>query len=119
MAQSNVYTVDPMKTNELDLLLDHLAARPLSAPPSNLVANVWREIRLRRDSAISPLEALADWFWRRQIAFASVPMAMVMGMVMALTWTQHARSDVSRALYLDVFSQRSPTLPSTYITSGR
>jgi len=108
-----------MKTNELDLLLDHLAARPLSAPPSNLVANVWREIRLRRDSAISPLEALANWFWRRQVAFASVSIAMVMGMVVALTWTQHARSDVSRALYLDVFSQRSPTLPSTYIASGR
>lgn len=109
-----------MKANELDQNLKKLAARPISAAPANLAASVLREIRIRRDSATSPVEALSNWLWRGQVALASVPAAVVMGMVIALTWPiQEARPAVSQALYLDVFSQYSPTLPSTYIVLGR
>ena len=109
-----------MKPKELDQNLKQLAARPMPVPPPNLTASVLREIRLRRDSATSAVEALANWLWRGQVALASVPAAVVMGMVIALTWpVQEARPAVSQALYLDVFSQYSPTLPSTYIVLGR
>jgi hypothetical protein len=109
-----------MKPNELDQSLKQLATLPIPVPPPNLIASVLREIRLRCDSATSPVAALANWLWRGQVALASVPAAIVMGMVIALTWpVQEARSGASQALYLDVFSQYSPTLPSTYIDSGR
>ena len=108
-----------MKTQELDQCLKRLAARPLPAPPPNLAASVLREIRLRRDSAASPVEALANWLWRGPVALASAPAAIVLGMMIALAWpAQEARPAASRALYLDVFSQYSPTLPSTYIAMG-
>ena len=108
-----------MKSQELDECLKRLSARPLPAPSPNLVASVWREIRLRRDSVASPVEALANWLWRGQVALASVPAAVVLGMLMALAWpVQEARPAASRVLYLDVFSQYSPTLPSTYIAVG-
>ena len=109
-----------MKPNELDESLRELAARPMPAAPANLATGVLREIRLRRDSKVSFVEMLANWLWRGQVALASVPAAVIMGLVIALIWpVQEARPAVSQALYLDVFSQYSPTLPSTYIVLGR
>jgi hypothetical protein len=108
-----------MKPNELDQTLRQLAVQPLPAAPANLAASVLREIRLRRDSQVPPVEALANWLWRGQVAVASGPAAIVLGMLIALAWpVQEARPAVSRVLYLDVFSQYAPTLPSTYIALG-
>ena len=109
-----------MKPNDLEQTLRELAAQPIPVAPANLAASVLREIRLRRDSATSPIEALANWLWRGQVALASVPAAVVIGVAIALTLpVQEARPAVSQALYLDVFSQYSPTLPSTYLDLGR
>ena len=105
-----------MNPNEFEHTLRELAARPIPAVPSNLAASVLREIRLRRPSSTSPAEALATWLWRRQVAFASVSIAGMMGMVLALSGPmQDSNPAVADALYLHVFSQSSPTLPSTYI----
>lgn len=119
MAQTP-FTLIEMKPNEVDQSLEELAARPLPAAPVNLATSVLREIRLRRESKVSLVERLANWLWRGQVALASVPAAAVTGMVIALILpVQEAQPVVSRALYLNVFSQNSPTLPSTYIALGR
>ena len=118
MAQPPFILIE-MKANELDHSLKELAARLIPPAPTNLAASVLREIRLRRDSKVSLVETLANWLWRGHVALASVPAAVVLGMLVALTLpAQEARPAVSRALYLNVFSQDSPTLPSTYIALG-
>lgn len=105
-----------MKPTDLDHRLRELAARPTPDVPGNLAASVLREIRLRREARVPAVEKIANWLWRGQVALASVPAAVVMGMLIALTLPVHeARPAVARALYLNVFSQDSPTLPSTYI----
>ena len=114
------FTLIEMKPNELDQSLRELAAQPMPAVPANLATDVLREVRLRRDSKVSFVEMLANWLWRGQIALASVPAAVMMGIIIALTWpAQEARPAVLQALYLDAFSQYSPTLPSTHIVLGR
>jgi len=108
-----------MKPTDLDQSLRQLAARPIPEAPGNLAASVMREIRLRRDAKVPLVETIANWLWRGQVALASVPAAVVMGILIALTLpAQEARPAVARALYLNVFSQDSPTLPSTYIALG-
>ena len=108
-----------MKHTDLDRSLRDLAARPIPAVPGNLATSVMREIRLRREAKVPVVEKIANWLWRGQVALASVPAAVVLGMLVALTLpAQEARPAVSRALYLDVFSHNSPTLPSTYISLG-
>ena len=105
-----------MKRTDLDQRLRELAARPIPAVSGNLVASVMRDIRLRRDAKDRLVEQIANWLWRGQVALPSVPAAVVMGMLIALTLSaQEAQPAVARALYLDVFSQDAPTLPSTYI----
>ena len=114
------FTLIEMKEDEFDQTLEELAARLIPPAPTNLAASVLREIRLRRDSKVSLVETLANWLWRGHVALASVPAAVVMGLVMALIWpAQEAKAAASQALYLNVFSQYSPTLPSTYIVLGR
>ena len=114
------FTLIEMKEGEFDQTLEALAARRIPAAPVNLVACVLREIRLRREPKILLVERLANWLWRGHVALASVPAAVAMGLVMALIWpVQEAKATVSHALYLNVFSQYSPTLPSTYIALGR
>ena len=109
-----------MKQTDFDQSLKKLAERPIPSAPGNLAASVLREIRLRRDAKVSLVETLANWLWGGQVALASVPAAAVIGMVIALMLpAQEAHSAVSQALYLNVFSQNSPTLPSTYIALGR
>ncbi|MGI9088795.1 MAG: hypothetical protein ACR2HH_13810 [Chthoniobacterales bacterium] len=113
------FTLSEMKPNELDPILKELAARPIPGAPGNLAASVLREVRLRRATNLPLVEMIANWLWRGQVALASVPAAVVMGVLIALTLpAQEARPAVSRALYLNVFSQDSPTLPSTYIALG-
>ena len=105
-----------MKPTDLDQSLRELATRPIPEVPGNLAASVMRKIRLRRDAKVPLVERIANWLWRGQVALASVPAAVVVGMFIALTLpAQEARPAVSRALYLNVFSQDAPTLPSTYI----
>lgn len=114
------FTLIEMKPSEVDQSLRELAAQPMPTAPANLVTDVLREIRLRRNSKVSLVEMLANWLWRGQVALASLPAAVMMGLIIALTWpAQEPGPAVSQALYLDVFSQYSPTLPSTYIVSGR
>lgn len=109
-----------MKEDLLEQCLKVLAARPIPPAPSNLASSVLREIRLRQHSRKSWAEAVTTWLWQAEVALASVPAAAVMGIAMALIWpAQTAKPAVSRSLYLDVFSQYSPTLPSTYISLGR
>lgn len=109
-----------MTLTEFDQSLKKLAARPIPGVPGNLAASVRREIRLRGEVKAPRAETLANWLWRRHVAFASIPTAAVMGMVIALLLpAQEGQSAVSQALYLNVFSQDSPTLPSTYIALGR
>ena len=109
-----------MKPIDFDRTLTELASRPLPTAPGNLAASVLREIRLRRGESVPVVEKIANWLWRGQVALASVPAAVVMGMLIALTMpVREAHPAVSRALYLNVFSQDSPTLPSTYIDFGR
>lgn len=109
-----------MKPIDFEQSLKKLAAHPIPGVPGNLAASVRREIRLRREAKVSSVETFANWLWRGHVAFASVPAAAVIGMVIALMLpAREAHSAVSRALYLNVFSQNAPTLPSTYIALGR
>lgn len=104
---------------ELDQNLKELAAQPVPSAPPNLAASVLREIRLRRSAKLPFAQLFADWLWRRHVAFASIPVAVMAGMMFALVLpAQTAEPGVSQALYLNVFSSYSPTLPSTYIVRG-
>ena len=108
-----------MKRTNFEQTLRELAARPIPLAPGNLAESVVREVRLRREAKTPAVERIANWLWRGQVALASVPAAAVVGMLIALVLpAQEARPAVSRALYLNVFSQNSPTLPSTYIALG-
>lgn len=105
-----------MKSTALEQALRELATRPTPLAPGNLAESVLREVRLRSEAKTPLVERIANWLWRGQVALASVPAAVVMGMLVALTLpAQEARPAVARALYLNVFSQDAPTLPSTYI----
>src|SRR5438128_1427940 len=108
-------------SDELDKLLRQLAARPLPAAPRNLDTSVWREIRQRESlPEISWLDLLASLLWQCEVAFVSVVAALLMGASVGWMWQGQARQPaVSRALYLEVFSERSPTLPSTQIALHR
>jgi hypothetical protein len=102
--------------SELDKLLNEYASRPTSLPPSNLEDDVWREIRLRRNTPVP--ESLFDWLagcvWRAHVASASVIAAVVLGAGFAwLDLNASAAQPISHALNLHVFSEHSPTLRLT------
>lgn len=106
-----------MKDTELDQRLHELAAQPVPAPPGNLIAAVLREIRLRK-SRVSRIEWLAALLWVPKAAFAVLPLAAFIGVTTAvLAPISQSETMTARGLYLEVFSQNSPTLPSTYIAS--
>jgi hypothetical protein len=102
--------------SELDKLLKEYASRLTPLPPSNLEADVWREIRLRRERPVS--DSFFDWLaarvWRAHFASASVVAAIALGAGFA--WfdpNASAAQPVSHALNLHVFSEHSPTLRLT------
>ncbi|HZS18788.1 MAG TPA: hypothetical protein VFA51_12745 [Candidatus Udaeobacter sp.] len=110
-----------MKQKNVDQALRYLASIPLPRVQDNLAASVLREVRLRQMRAGAHwAELLAGWLWQRQIALASMIAAVVAGLSVAiLSPLQPSRSTVSQHLFLDVFSQSSRTLPSTYIALDR
>jgi hypothetical protein len=102
--------------SELDKLLKQYASRPTPPPPGNLEDDVWREIRLRRNTPVP--ESLFDWLaasvWRAHVASASVIAAIVLGVGFAwLDLKASAAQPISNALNLHVFFEHSPTLRLT------
>ena len=121
MPAATVVYIEAMKQEKLDQALEYLASIQLPRVPDNLTASVLREVRLRQTStSTSWPELLAGWLWQRQIALSSITAALVVGLGVAiLSPLQPSRSSVSQGLFLDVFSESSRTLPSTYIASDR
>ncbi len=107
--------------NDLDALLNQLAARPIPAAPDYLREDVWREIRRRVESpGHSHLEQFAQWFWRQHVAAASIALAMVLGAGFArMGAPAQAESPASRALGLRVFSESAPMLRLTAMQALR
>jgi hypothetical protein len=102
--------------SELDKLLKQYASRPTPPPPGNLEDDVWREIRLRRNTPVpeSLFDRLAACVWRAHVAAASVIAAVVLGVGFAwLDLKANAAQPISHALNLYVFSEHSPTLRLT------
>jgi hypothetical protein len=105
--------------SELDKLLKQYTSRPTPPPPGNLEDDVWREIRLRRNTPVP--ESLFDWLaacvWRAHVASASVIAAVVLGAGFAwLDLNPSAAQPVFHALSLHVFSEHSPTLRLTSLS---
>ena len=99
--------------SELDKLLSEYASRPTPPPQGNLEDDVWREIRIRRETAVreSFFDWLAAYVWRAHFASASVVAAIALGAGFA--WfdpNASAAQPVSHELNLHVFSEHSPTL---------
>jgi hypothetical protein len=104
--------------NKVDLngLLRSYADKPVPRLPRNLQAAVLREIRLRRETPMrgSFLDWLAASIWDRRSTAACVVAAMMFGAGFAwLGQNATAAQPVARALNLQVFSERPPTLPLT------
>jgi len=105
-----------MNNVDLDELLRSYADKPAPELPSGLQAAIWREIRLRRETSVH--ESFLDWLaacvWDRHFAAAFVAAAMIFGAGFAwFSQNATAAQPVSRALNLQVFSDRPPTLPLT------
>ena len=105
-----------MNKVDLDELLRSYADKPVPGLPRNLQGAVSREIRLRRETPVreSGLDWLAACVWDKHSAAAFVVAAMIFGAGFA--WfgqNATAAQPVARALNLQVFSERPPTLPLT------
>jgi hypothetical protein len=108
--------------SELDKLLKEYASRPTPPPRGDLEDDVWREIRLRRNTPVC--ESFFDWMaacvWRAHVASASVVAAVVLGGGLAwLNPNASAAQPISHALNLHVFSEHSPTLRLTTLYQQR
>ena len=102
--------------SELDKLLKEYASRPIPPPPGDLEDDVWREIRLRRNTPVR--DSFFDWLaacvWRAHVASASAIAAVVLGAGFAwLDLKASVSQPISHALSLNVFSEHSPTLRLT------
>jgi hypothetical protein len=108
--------------SELDKLLKEYASRPIPPPSGDLEEDVWREIRLRRNTPVS--EPFFDWLaacvWRARVASASAIVAVALGAGLAwLDPNASAAQPVSHPLNLNVFSEHSPTLRLTTLYQQR
>jgi hypothetical protein len=106
--------------SELDKLLKQYASRSMPSPPQNLEDVVWREIRLRRQLPLpsSVFDRLAAFLWRKHFACASAAAALALGA--GLAWLDlDVSAQSTRALNLQVFSERPPTLRLTSLYKQR
>jgi hypothetical protein len=107
--------------SKLDKLLKEYASRATPLPPGNLEEAVWREIRLRREASLntSLFDRLAARLWHKHFACASAIAALALGAGLAWSDLNASAQSSSRALNLQVFSERSPTMRLTTLYRNR
>jgi hypothetical protein len=108
-----------MNEKSLDQLLHQRGQHGSSLPP-DFQQNVWRKIRLRRDSDHSPAATLSLWqlLFRPQLVAAGLAVAMLVGIGIGSLQPDRVASNTRRALNLDVFGAAAPALPSTVLASN-
>ena len=111
-----------MKQEQLDVLLQALARKPLPTCPPDLNASVWRAIRMvgkRPRSFDETFNDLVDSVWRINVIASSAFAAFVVGVAITFSFQVNAPDATARALSLRVFSADAPSLPSTLIGQGQ
>jgi anti-sigma-K factor RskA len=98
----------------LEELLRSYAEAPVPKMQGSFEDAVWQEIRRGRQMREPFFDWLSAFVWRVHFASASVAIAVALGVAFAwLGSTGHSGEPVFRALGLQVFSERPPTLPLT------
>jgi len=109
-----------MNSDPLDDLLHAYAKQPLALSHSNLKTGVWRRIETVRSRMLGWRFALRDLLLGPRIALAGLAVALVVGIVPAVTARAMDQSSIARtSLHLDVFSTRSPGTPAALLSGRR
>ena len=109
-----------MKPDSLDDLIGAYAKQPLPPAPDRVTTDVWREIDRRRARPFwSGLLSALNWrevLREPRLAFPALALAIAVGVLPAIAAHAVTRPQLAReSLGFDVFSARSPGLPSTLL----
>ena len=104
-----------MNDSSLDDLLRQSASRSEAALPGTFQQNVRREIRQRKETEPRFAGSLFDLVLRPQVLFASLVLAVALGIGFGARSEDPTIAETRRALELEVFSASAPALPSTLL----
>lgn len=105
-----------MEHSELDDLLRNYGEQRLAETPPAFEQDVWRKIRQQTSEAPASDAGFFTWLLRPQRILSALVLAVMVGAGLGAQASQPVAPKAQAALNLDVFGQKSPSLPSTLLS---